>query len=527
MLYLQEWNHHKSFFFREIWLFFIYQREKSKDNEIGKLFCFYSALDKKGHLSAKVILLSINRTKTPILIVQSVKINSAKLPTELAQRLFYEYYHTVNIAAEKLSNSEAKPRGYYKFEGDNNRVVFVFINTCCDHFKIEHISIGFSFLLFVDITFSKVGDISSDLFFVLSSCAPSPFPPPHTHTHTNTHTHTHKHTASRLTRTHKHKRARTHTHTQTNTHTYTHPHAHTHTHTHEKTRTHTHSNTHAHAHIRTHTHTHTCTHTHTHTHTNTHTHAHKHTHTRTLTQARTHIRKHTDKHTHTHTEISTLVNLLKDLAKQTKYSIIWSASGLYYDELKSRNIDGPNFMLTTKVAQLSLVMMKEVMVFLTHAGNLLHQFLFSISLFLNRTINFFSNPNKIDISRIRVILLVSSTKKLLNSILPPPHTHTHTHPSTHHKHITHTHTHTHTLHTCTHTHTHTHTHKHLHTHSRTHTHTHTQTTHTTHHTRHTRFFGLQVCQTVSIIRLRVYNHSFIATSYFVTVATKEFDKHVV
>ncbi|XP_075243968.1 UDP-glucuronosyltransferase 2B33-like [Convolutriloba macropyga] len=77
-------------------------------------------------------------------------------------------------------------------------------------------------------------------------------------------------------------------------------------------------------------------------------------------------------------EISKLVNLIKDLAKQTKYSIIWSASGLYYDELKSRNIDGPNFMLTTKVAQLSLLMMKEVKVFLTHAGaNSLQEGIFS------------------------------------------------------------------------------------------------------------------------------------------------------
>ena len=34
-----------------------------------------------------------------------------------------EYYHTVVIATEKLSNSEAKPNCYDNFEGDNNRVL--------------------------------------------------------------------------------------------------------------------------------------------------------------------------------------------------------------------------------------------------------------------------------------------------------------------------------------------------------------------------------------------------------------------
>ena len=37
-----------------------------------------------------------------------------------------EYYHTVVIATEKLSNSEAKPRCYDNFEGDNNRVIIFF-----------------------------------------------------------------------------------------------------------------------------------------------------------------------------------------------------------------------------------------------------------------------------------------------------------------------------------------------------------------------------------------------------------------
>ena len=40
-----------------------------------------------------------------------------------SQVLINEYYHTVVIATERLSNSEAKPRCYDYFEGDNNRVV--------------------------------------------------------------------------------------------------------------------------------------------------------------------------------------------------------------------------------------------------------------------------------------------------------------------------------------------------------------------------------------------------------------------
>ena len=61
-----------------------------------------------------------------------------------------EYYHTVVIATEKLSNSEAKPRFYDYFEVDNNRVVIFLINTCCDHFKIEYGFFDVSFLFFVN-----------------------------------------------------------------------------------------------------------------------------------------------------------------------------------------------------------------------------------------------------------------------------------------------------------------------------------------------------------------------------------------
>ena len=44
---------------------------------------------------------------------------------------------------------------------------------------------------------------------------------------------------------------------------------------------------------------------------------------------------------------------------------------------------------------------------------------------------------------------------------------------------------------------------------------------------HVCFFRLQVYQTVSIIRLQVYHHSFIATVFLVTVAIKDCDKLVV
>ena len=48
---------------------FLYQTEKSKNNKIEKLFSSYIVLEKKNHLSAKVILPFINWKKTPILIV--------------------------------------------------------------------------------------------------------------------------------------------------------------------------------------------------------------------------------------------------------------------------------------------------------------------------------------------------------------------------------------------------------------------------------------------------------------------------
>ena len=48
--------------------------------------------------------------------------------TVLILQVNHEYYRTVVIAIENLSNSEAKPRCYDNFEGNNNRAVF-FLST--------------------------------------------------------------------------------------------------------------------------------------------------------------------------------------------------------------------------------------------------------------------------------------------------------------------------------------------------------------------------------------------------------------
>ena len=98
-----------------------------------------------------------------------------------------EYYHTVVIANEKLSNSEAKSRCYDNFEGDNNRVVIFLINTCCDHFKIDHILIGFSFWFFVD-NYNFKGNW---YFFGSVLCFAPLLLHTDTHRHTDAHTHTH------------------------------------------------------------------------------------------------------------------------------------------------------------------------------------------------------------------------------------------------------------------------------------------------------------------------------------------------
>ena len=119
----------------------------------------------------------------------------------------------------------------------------------------------------------------------------------------------------------------------------------------------------------------------------------------------------------------------------------------------------------------------------------------------------------------------------------PSHTNTHPHAQTHmHAHTqrhTHTQAHTHAHHTHTEQ-TRTNTHKHALTHNTPHTHyihTRFHTTHTNAHTHHTHttqyFFRLKDYQIVPIIRLRVYQHSFIATVYSVTVAIKDCDKLVV
>ena len=67
-------------------------------------------------------------------------------------------------------------------------------------------------------------------------------------------------------------------------------------------------------------------------------------------------------------EMSKLQNILEELASQTTYSIIWSASDLHHKQLKAFNVKGPNFLLVNKIAQLSLLMDGRTKVFITHAG---------------------------------------------------------------------------------------------------------------------------------------------------------------
>ena len=70
-------------------------------------------------------------------------------------------------------------------------------------------------------------------------------------------------------------------------------------------------------------------------------------------------------------EMSKVEKIFTDLVKiSEKYSIIWSVTDKYYGHLASKKIKADNFMLTTNVAQLSLLMMKQVKVFITHAGRL-------------------------------------------------------------------------------------------------------------------------------------------------------------
>ena len=137
------------------------------------------------------------------------------------QVLIKGYYHTAVIATERLSNSKAKPRFFDKFEGDNNRVVISINQHLMRSFKnFTQLFLVIHMYLLRTIRFSKVKDISSDLFFVLSSCAP-PTSNTHTQTYARTHAQTNVHAQS-LTDTRK--RIHTEKHTHTNTHKYTRPH---------------------------------------------------------------------------------------------------------------------------------------------------------------------------------------------------------------------------------------------------------------------------------------------------------------
>ena len=72
-----------------------------------------------------------------------------------------EYYHTIVISTEKLSNSELKPRSYDNFEGDNNCVII---------FKSTPNAIMFVFLdykfikLFPSLDYEFITTLLSSLF---------------------------------------------------------------------------------------------------------------------------------------------------------------------------------------------------------------------------------------------------------------------------------------------------------------------------------------------------------------------------
>ena len=96
-----------------------------------------------------------------------------------------EYYHTDVNATEKLLNSEAKPRFYDNFEGDDKGVVIFLSTPVAIISKLNIILLVFHFYFLWTFTLSKVSDIfGSVLRFVL-------MPPSHTHTHTHTQTRTH------------------------------------------------------------------------------------------------------------------------------------------------------------------------------------------------------------------------------------------------------------------------------------------------------------------------------------------------
>ena len=88
-------------------------------------------------------------------------------------------------------------------------------------------------------------------------------------------------------------------------------------------------------------------------------------------------------------EVSKLEALLADFADQEMYSVIWAVSE-GYEELKSKELDGGNVLLVTKIAQFSLLMLEKVQVFITHAGMLT---LFKYTLNQERIWEFFAFSN--------------------------------------------------------------------------------------------------------------------------------------
>ena len=68
---------------------------------------------------------------------------------------------------------------------------------------------------------------------------------------------------------------------------------------------------------------------------------------------------------------SHLEELLVQFANQEKYCFIWSASNVYYEDLKKRKMTNDRFLLVTKIPQMTMILHEKVKVFITHAGKLI------------------------------------------------------------------------------------------------------------------------------------------------------------
>ena len=68
--------------------------------------------------------------------------------------------------------------------------------------------------------------------------------------------------------------------------------------------------------------------------------------------------------------------IYSELANQKSYSIIWSASSGFYEDLKKVDKGSENLLLVTGVAQMTLLAREQVKVFITHAGRIFAQLIY-------------------------------------------------------------------------------------------------------------------------------------------------------